>query len=88
MSTSENQKKVFFHKPQEVEYPLSLGTTERVSVESDRAQANGLSWHPSISSDGCYVAFQSNTTNSVIGDTKGISLCTNGNRVRNRRLRG
>ena len=36
-----------------------LGTTERISVGTNGAQANGYCWSPSISGDGRYVAFGS-----------------------------
>jgi Tol biopolymer transport system component len=51
------------------------GTTERVSVDSAGAQANGASgvYGLSISSDGRYVAFQSDATNLVVGDTNNAS---------------
>ncbi len=45
------------------------GTTKPVSVDSSGNQANGESYVPSISSDGRYVAFQSNATNLVANDT-------------------
>jgi len=45
------------------------GTTERVSVDSLEAQANGESYGYSISADGRYVAFQSDASNLVAGDT-------------------
>ncbi len=45
------------------------GTTTRVSVDSNGAQASGSSLDPSISADGRYVAFQSNASNLVPGDT-------------------
>ena len=35
------------------------GITERVSVASDGSQVDAISWHPAISADGRYVAFQS-----------------------------
>ncbi|MBZ0320393.1 MAG: hypothetical protein K8L91_28530 [Anaerolineae bacterium] len=44
-------------------------TTTRVSVDSAGAQAVGFSRYPSISSDGRYVAFQSDAINLVSGDT-------------------
>jgi uncharacterized repeat protein (TIGR01451 family) len=53
------------------------GTTERVSVSSAGAQANGNSGlldgmgGPSISADGRYVAFDSEASNLVKGDTNG-----------------
>jgi Tol biopolymer transport system component len=45
------------------------GTTERVSVASDGTQANGDSIAPAISSDGRFVAFSSEASNLVAGDT-------------------
>ncbi len=45
------------------------GGVERVSVASEGTQANGSSYSPSISSDGRYVAFMSQATNLVAGDT-------------------
>ncbi len=55
-------KDVFFHDRQN-------GVTERVSVDSAGAQANGSSWFPSISADGRYVAFFSYASNLIAGDT-------------------
>ena len=46
-------------------------TTERVSVATGGAQANGTSLEPSTSADGRYVAFLSYATNLVPGDTNG-----------------
>ena len=45
---------------------------ERVSVDSSGNQGNGASSHPSISADGRYVAFESNATNLVPGDTNEV----------------
>jgi len=45
------------------------GETTRVSVASDGSQAYNGSYWPSISADGRYVAFPSNATNLVSGDT-------------------
>jgi hypothetical protein len=45
------------------------GLTERVSVASDGTQANGDSISPAISSDGRFVAFSSEASNLVPGDT-------------------
>ena len=45
------------------------GITERASVDSNGGQANNTSWDPSISADGRYVAFHSDATNLVTGDT-------------------
>ena len=50
-----------------------MGTTERVSVDSGGAQANGTCQAPSISSDGRYVAFRSEASNLVAGDTNGAT---------------
>ncbi len=50
-----------------------LGTTERVSVATGGAQANEHSEDPSISADGRFVAFWSNATNLIAGDTNGAS---------------
>jgi hypothetical protein len=47
------------------------GTTERVSIDSAGLEANGASAHPVLSSDGRYVAFSSQATNLVAGDTNG-----------------
>ncbi|MEN6402818.1 MAG: calcium-binding protein, partial [Armatimonadia bacterium] len=46
-------------------------TTTRVSVSSAGVAGNGWSHVPSISPDGRYVAFQSEATNLVPGDTNG-----------------
>jgi Tol biopolymer transport system component len=45
------------------------GETTRVSVASDGTQGNGKSKFPSISSDGRFVAFVSDASNLVQGDT-------------------
>ena len=55
---------VFLHDRQ-------LGTTERVSVASDETQGNSVSFSPSISADGRYVAFSSSATNLDPGGTDG-----------------
>jgi hypothetical protein len=47
------------------------GITERVSVDSSEAQSNDYSDWPAISSDGRYVAFDSDATNLVSTDTNG-----------------
>ena len=51
---------------------LLTGTTERISVDSSGAQGNADSFWPSISADGRYVAFWSNASNLVPGDTNGV----------------
>lgn len=48
---------------------LASATTTRVSVSDTGRQANGISFEPSISADGRYVAFSSVATNLVAGDT-------------------
>ena len=45
--------------------------TIRISVASDGTQSNGGSIYPSISDDGRYVAFTSDASNLVPGDTNG-----------------
>jgi Tol biopolymer transport system component len=43
-----------------------------VSVDSDGNQGNGESLMPSVSADGPFVAFESQATNLVVGDTNGL----------------
>lgn len=50
---------------------MLTGTTQRVSVSSTGVQGDGASALPSISADGRYVAFESDATNLVAGDTNG-----------------
>src|SRR5881394_2620097 len=45
------------------------GASERVSVDSGGARANGDSFGASISADGRFVAFESTASNLVAGDT-------------------
>ncbi len=49
----------------------TLGTTVRVSVNSTGAQSNFFSYFPSISADGQRIAFDSNATGLVPGDSNG-----------------
>jgi Tol biopolymer transport system component len=49
----------------------ATGLTERVSVDSDGMQGNGHSFQAQLSADGRYVAFMSDATNLVSGDTNG-----------------
>jgi LPXTG-site transpeptidase (sortase) family protein len=51
---------------------LVTGTTTRVSVSSTGVQANNHSNYPSISAEGCFIAFQSGATNLVPTDTNGF----------------
>ena len=48
------------------------GTTERVSIGSGGAQGNNRSGEPSMSADNRYVAFLSDASNLVPGDTNGV----------------
>jgi Tol biopolymer transport system component len=47
------------------------GTTIRVSLDSTGAEANGNSDRPALSADGRFLAFRSDATNLVAGDTNG-----------------
>ncbi len=49
------------------------GATERVSVATGGTEANGVSYSAAISADGRFVAFWSNASNLVSGDTNGTS---------------
>jgi Tol biopolymer transport system component len=49
----------------------ALGKTRRVSISSAKAQGNAGSAWPAISANGRYVAFHSDATNLVGGDTNG-----------------
>lgn len=49
------------------------GRTRRVSVRSNGSQGNDSSTHPDISGDGRFVAFQSEASDLVPGDTNGTS---------------
>jgi Tol biopolymer transport system component len=48
---------------------LAAGVTERISVDSNGAEVNGASLGSVISADGRFVAFYSDATNLVAGDT-------------------
>ncbi len=52
---------------------LRSGTTRRVSVAGNGAQGNHSSYGSAISADGRYVAFLSDASNLVPGDTNGAS---------------
>ncbi len=47
------------------------GTTTRISMGHDGSEADGNSIYPAISADGKFVAFESDATNLVTGDTNG-----------------
>ncbi len=49
----------------------TLGTTIRVSVDSDSTQSNGESNFPYVSDNGRFITFGSSATNLVAGDTNG-----------------
>jgi len=48
---------------------MTLGTTERVSVNSDEEELNNSSYTAMISKNGSYVVFESDATDAVAGDT-------------------
>jgi Tol biopolymer transport system component len=50
----------------------ATGRTTRVSVASDGAEGSGNSYDPAISADGRHVAFLSQSSNLVPGDTNGV----------------
>jgi Tol biopolymer transport system component len=52
-------------------HDCTKGTTTLVSVASDGTQSNGTSQLPSISANGSLVAFESDATTLVAGDTNG-----------------
>ena len=60
-----NATDVFLHD-------LLSGSTELVSVATGGAQGNSGSTGCSVSADGRYVAFESNASNLVAGDTNGV----------------
>ncbi len=52
---------------------MAAVTTTRVSVASGGAQASDVSWGPSVSADGRFVAFASAATNLVLADANGFN---------------
>jgi Tol biopolymer transport system component len=50
----------------------ATGETTRVSIASEGAQGNHASFNPSIATNGRFVAFSSEASNLVAGDTNGI----------------
>jgi hypothetical protein len=53
-------------------YDTDHQTTERISVTSTGAQANGVSYNPTISANGRYISFATDATNLLSGDTNGF----------------
>ncbi|MCX5264812.1 hypothetical protein [Streptomyces sp. NBC_00199] len=53
-------------------HDLQTGETTRVSVGRDGEQSDSESFHPSISADGRFVAFDSPASNLVFGDTNDV----------------
>jgi Tol biopolymer transport system component len=54
-------------------YDIENNTTQRVSVNARGEQANGVSFSPSISADGRFLAFASDASNLVPRDTNGVT---------------
>lgn len=52
---------------------LTTGTTQRVSISPGNVAANGHSSQPAINGDGRYVAFASEASNLVNGDTNNLT---------------
>jgi len=52
---------------------LQTNQTVIVSINSNNTEGNGPSYSPSISADGRYVAFVSEASNFMIGDTNGVA---------------
>jgi Tol biopolymer transport system component len=51
----------------------ATGTTDRLSLAADGSEPDGQSQRPTLSADGRYVAFWSDATNLVAGDTNDVS---------------
>ena len=49
------------------------GGTQRISVDSSGVEGNNASYASSLSADSRFVAFESNASNLVIGDTNGVT---------------
>ncbi|MCX6953748.1 MAG: Ig-like domain-containing protein [Verrucomicrobia bacterium] len=54
-------------------FDSQTGTTRRLNLSQQGAQANAGSANPAISAAGRYVAFSSDATNLILGDTNGFS---------------
>ncbi|MCZ7668753.1 MAG: hypothetical protein M5U34_16920 [Chloroflexi bacterium] len=64
IDTNGQTKDIFIHD-------LETGSTSRVSDASNGTEANGESSNPVVSENGRYVAFSSEASNLVSGDTNG-----------------
>lgn len=49
------------------------GETRRISITASGTLGNGFAWHPAISGNGRYVAYESSSTNLVPNDTNGYT---------------
>lgn len=58
-------------KPDIFVHDRQTGQVSRISIASDGTEGNGPSWFSSISADGRYVAFESESSNLVAGDANG-----------------
>jgi PKD repeat protein len=54
-------------------YDSRTGLTERVSINSEEEQGNGISRNPSVSDDGRFIVFESHSTNLVADDANEVS---------------
>jgi len=52
-------------------YDTQTATTTRVSVDGNGVEGNNISWKSSISRDGNFIAYLSNASNLISGDTNG-----------------
>ncbi len=68
-------------------YDVGSGAVERVSVATGGAEANGSSDAAIVSDDGRFVAFESDATNLVTGDTNAVTDVFLRDRVQNTTIR-
>lgn len=54
-------------------FDRDTGLVERISVDTNGAEANGASFYPSVSADGQRIAFASLASNLVTGDSNGYA---------------
>jgi Tol biopolymer transport system component len=54
-------------------YDVASGTTTRVSVATGGSEGDNNSYNPAISADGSTIAYYSQATNLVAGDTNGVN---------------